>query len=195
MSRLPGRARLDIPVDPQTLAQLARALAAVHDQPAFGLRETVPRWARRRPTDTSGIEARMWDAIEQRATMAGPATALVHLDFHPANTLWSRGRLSGIIDWENGARGWPAEDLTKCRTYLAITHGPPVADNLKAAYEAEVGGRLSLLALSDLAYCASLWPQVETRAYAWRQGGFADVTADALRSTLRQFVEAALRTG
>ena len=195
MSRLPGRARLDISGDVATMAHLAKALAAVHDRSGAGLRETTPRWARRRPHDAAGFEARMWDEIEQLAPAAGPATALVHLDFHPANTLWSRGRLSGVIDWENGARGWPAEDLTKCRTYLAISHGLVVADDLRAAYEAEIGGRIPLLALSDVAYCASLWPQVEARAYGWRQAGYPQVSTTGLESTLRQFVEAALRIG
>ncbi|MGH9224950.1 MAG: aminoglycoside phosphotransferase family protein [Acidimicrobiales bacterium] len=179
--------------DPATLAQIARALAAVHDCDGAGLKVTTPRWARHCPPDASDFEQRVWRLVHDLATDAGPPTALVHLDFHPANTLWYRGRLSGIIDWENGARGWPAEDLAKCRAYLTITHDRRVADELRAAYEAEIGAAVPFLALAEMAYGIGLQRQADLRAFALRQSGFPTMTEHHVRSRLQQFVEGARR--
>ncbi|MCA1701158.1 MAG: aminoglycoside phosphotransferase family protein, partial [Actinobacteria bacterium] len=182
MSWLPGRAQLDVSGDPGALRQMARALAAVHDCAATTLPHARPRWERGRPSDPSAFERRVWSAIDDLMPNAGEPSALVHLDFHPANTLWQRGRLTGIIDWENGAYGWPGEDLAKCRAYLAITHGPPIAAGLRAAYEAEIGGPTPCLALCDMAYAIGLRRQADTRTFALRQAGFPSLTVNHLRN-------------
>ena len=42
-------------------------------------------------------------AIVAAGPPPGPVT-LIHRDFHPLNTLWSRGRLTGIVDWSAACR-------------------------------------------------------------------------------------------
>ncbi len=193
MSRLSGRAHLDVSSDPAALRQMAQALAAVHDCAGTTLPRARPRWERTRPADPSPFEQRVWSAIDDLIPAAGEASALVHLDFHPANTLWHGGRLTGIIDWENGAHGWPGEDVAKCRAYLAITHGAQVAAELRAAYEAEIGGLVPCLALCDMAYGIGLRRQADTRAFALSQAGFPTITAERVRDALTRFVEVAMR--
>jgi len=54
--------------------------------------------------------------------------SLIHRDYHPANLLWFRGRISGIVDWVNACRGPTNVDIGHCRRNLAILHGVAVAD-------------------------------------------------------------------
>lgn len=62
----------------------------------------------------------------------GSADRLVHRDLHPANVLFHRRRLSGIVDWEATCRG-PAElDVARCRVQVAFLAGPDAADALLA---------------------------------------------------------------
>jgi aminoglycoside phosphotransferase (APT) family kinase protein len=40
-----------------------------------------------------------------RETPPPAAPTLIHRDYHPENTLWSRGRLVGVVDWTQASRG------------------------------------------------------------------------------------------
>lgn len=193
MSRLRGRSRMDVVGERGAAARIAAALAAVHDCAGEGLEPARPRWRRSCPAEASDFERRVWREIGRRAPEAGPAASLVHLDFHPGAVLWLRGRVSGIIDWENGARGWPAEDLAKCRAYVALINGPVAADALRAAYEAEIGGPVRDLALAELAYNVGVWPQADRRAYVMSRTGFPAVTGDDIRYVSQRLIEAAMR--
>ena len=39
----------------------------------------------------------------------------IHGDYQHFNLLWSRGRLSGIVDWGGGGPGHPDIDVGHCR--------------------------------------------------------------------------------
>jgi hypothetical protein len=121
-----------------------------------------------------------------------PVTA-VHGDYWFGNVLAHEGRVSGVIDWENGARGWPAEDVAKCRAYLVLTHGPDVADDFRTAYEAEIGGAVPNLALAEMSYAIGLLRQAPLRAFALRHAGIASVTAASFEVAMRRFIETAVR--
>ncbi len=49
-------------------------------------------------------------------------------DYHPGNTLWSRGRLTGVVDWTQASRGPPAVDVGHMRWNLAADFGEEAAD-------------------------------------------------------------------
>jgi Ser/Thr protein kinase RdoA (MazF antagonist) len=68
-------------------------------------------------------------------------TALTHGDFQHFNLLWSRGRLTGIVDWNAPAPRPPDNDLGHCRLNLVILYGTEAADDFLRRYEAETGGR------------------------------------------------------
>jgi aminoglycoside phosphotransferase (APT) family kinase protein len=53
---------------------------------------------------------------------------LIHRDYHPENTLWSRGRLTGVVDWTGASHGPLAVDAGHMRWNLAISYGIDVAD-------------------------------------------------------------------
>jgi hypothetical protein len=64
---------------------------------------------------------------------------LIHRDYHPQNTLWSRLRLTGVVDWTQASRGPPALDLGHMRWNLVADYGQGVADRFLACYRAATG--------------------------------------------------------
>ncbi len=70
-----------------------------------------------------------------------PATAmtLIHRAYHPENTLWSRRRLTGVVDWTQASLGPPALDVGHMRWNLVADHGQAVADEFLACYRATTG--------------------------------------------------------
>ena len=48
-----------------------------------------------------------------------PGQCFIHRDYHPGNTLWAEGRLTGVVDWVGGSWGPPSVDLGHMRLNLA----------------------------------------------------------------------------
>jgi hypothetical protein len=67
---------------------------------------------------------------------------MIHRDFHPENALWSRGRLTGIVDWTQASWGPPGLDLGHMRWNLVLDGGQPIADQFLARYQALTGTSL-----------------------------------------------------
>lgn len=140
MSLLPGRA-----VAVPDLHRLAEAAASVHGVDAAALGHEYFRWYDRethRPVPTGTTQPRLWEAAADvwRGEMPAYEPGLTHRDFHPGNLLWSRGRLTGIVDWANACRGPWGCDVAHCRENLIGLSGWEAADGFQRAYE-ELTGR------------------------------------------------------
>lgn len=59
---------------------------------------------------------------------------LIHRDYHPGNTLWSGGRLTGVIDWSDRSWGSPAVDTAHMRWNLAVAYGLDAAERFLECY-------------------------------------------------------------
>jgi Ser/Thr protein kinase RdoA (MazF antagonist) len=66
----------------------------------------------------------------------------IHRDFHPGNVLWSRGWVTGVVDWAGSCRGPIGCDLAHCRANLRELSGPDAGDDFIAAYESATGETL-----------------------------------------------------
>jgi aminoglycoside phosphotransferase (APT) family kinase protein len=75
---------------------------------------------------------------------------LVHNDYWGGNTIWNRGRLTGIIDWTHARIGDPRNDVSECRSALTIDHDEDVADAFLADYERHAGRTLPDIWFFDL---------------------------------------------
>jgi aminoglycoside phosphotransferase (APT) family kinase protein len=135
ITRLPGRPP-GLPRDMDAfLGQLARTMTAIHAASEH-LRGRVPgyrsyyydqrspaasRWSRR---------PRLWERALELARADPPPgpRCFIHRDYHPENTLWSRGRLTGVVDWTSAAWGPAAVDTAHMRWNLALTYGLDAAD-------------------------------------------------------------------
>jgi aminoglycoside phosphotransferase (APT) family kinase protein len=146
MTRLPGRVVLDTPDLQRWLQSMAEILPVIHEVRAG--KATVQPFAQY--YDLNAIELPRWTkqpslwerALEMaRRPPAEGESCFIHRDYHPANVLWSRGKLTGVVDWVNASIGPPLVDVAHCRGNLAALHGPDMADAFLDAYRAVTGLR------------------------------------------------------
>lgn len=125
--------------------QLAETLARIHDVNGAAAGQLAPY---RLYYDRAHAVPARWmapTAAWKQATAAvreppPPTTmTMIHRDYHPENTLWSRGRLTGVVDWTQASWGPPALDLGHMRWNLVADHGQHVADQFLACYRAIIG--------------------------------------------------------
>ena len=142
--------------------QLGETLAAIHDV-AVGVQSrpdpyrlyyhrpdaALARWIPATPT---------WKRAISTVRQPPPSNemTLIHRDYHPENTLWSRRRLTGVVDWTQASWGPPGLDLGHMRWNLVLDCGRGVADRFLACYQAATGHALAdqpywdLVSLFDL---------------------------------------------
>jgi aminoglycoside phosphotransferase (APT) family kinase protein len=111
------------------------------------------------------------------AVASGPApddrSCFIHRDYHPGNTLWTDGRLTGVVDWIGGSWGPPSVDLGHMRVNLAADLDLAVADRFLAAHRALTG--FDHHPWWDIASAVDVAPEMDP---AWR--GVEDLVAAAL---------------
>jgi aminoglycoside phosphotransferase (APT) family kinase protein len=143
LARLPG-APPDLAGDPARLvAGLAAALPPIHAVPGPGPAPPYHRFYepdRLVPPAWSDRPA-LWERAFAVAAGLPPdgRACFIHRDYHPGNTLWSGGRLTGVVDWVGGSWGPPSVDLGHMRVNLAADLGLSVADRFLAAHRALTG--------------------------------------------------------
>jgi len=138
MERVPG-----VAVAVPDLDLLARAAASIHDVDAADFGYEYFPWYEDTTTAPPVGSARpaLWEtAIDlwHTARPIDPPT-FVHRDFHPGNLLWSRGGLTGIVDWVNACRGPRGCDLAHCYQNLLWLADVDTADAFLRAYETRTG--------------------------------------------------------
>ena len=142
--------------------QLAATLAQIHDVDREAEAHLVPYrlyYDRAQATPATWMPATpIWlQAIAAVRESPAPAPmTMIHRDYHPDNTPWSRGRLTGVVDWTQASWGPSALDLGHMRWNLVLDHGQQVADRFLACYRAITGRALhdqsywDLVSLLDL---------------------------------------------
>jgi aminoglycoside phosphotransferase (APT) family kinase protein len=196
MTRLRGHVDLD-PPEPRTwierIAELAVSLHSL-DLPAERLAPWTDSWIAPRDELVVPDGARrpeVWRAAF--AFMAAPppqdTAVFLHGDFLPVNLLWSRGKVTGLTDWNSVHRGSRAVDIGHCRRYLAALHSPEWSELLRTRYESLAGVTLDpwwdLYALLHHDDSAAKWI---SRQVAGRR----PVDALGMTSRVEAVVEAAL---
>lgn len=143
MSRVPGRIDLS-PRDPSGwVRQMAKALAEVQSL-AFDFPVYEPMV---RPVPDVDLPwwttPPVWRAALEALRSPAPATprCFTHADYQHFNLLWSRGQLTGIVDWVRPVVSSPDLDVGHCRLNLTILFGWDRAELFRRAYEAEAGRR------------------------------------------------------
>jgi len=146
MTRLPGDVHLN-PAEPRSwMTRIAELAALLHslDLPAKTFRPWTDSWIA--PLDGFQVpvgaqKPAVWKAAF--GVMAAPPPkdppVFVHGDFLPVNMLWSRGRITGLTDWNGVHRGSRAIDVGHCRRYLAALYSPEWSEQLRSLYESIAG--------------------------------------------------------
>ena len=93
------------------------------------------------PVPVGAQKPAVWKAAF--GVIAGPppkdTAVFLHGDFLPVNLLWSRGRITGLTDWNGIHRGSRAIDVGHCRRYLAALYSPEWSEQLRSLYESIAG--------------------------------------------------------
>ena len=192
MTRLPGRVHL-IPRDRERwLRQMAQMLARIHALALDG--KPFESWLDRSqlspPPDAS--RADVWrEAIVLVAEERAPTrTCFLHRDYQHFNMLWSRERLTGVVDWIEACSGPPEVDVGHCRLNLTVLFSADMADRFRAIYEAESGRRVD--AWWDVHALLSYGP-------SWKQflpiqiDGRAPLDVEGMTGRMEEVLERALR--
>ena len=118
---------------PDMLRQLVDAANVLHTLDGRGLATFEPYTdlSLAKPPPQSGRPGLWEKGFEVLAAEGPPAPPVfVHRDYHPGNTLWRDGRLTGIVDWTNSSRGPAGYDFGYMRINLVIAYGQAMADLL-----------------------------------------------------------------
>lgn len=175
MSRLEGRPHLSpTELDPW-LEDIASALIAIQSAPtrpvpaALRRKHMASGWEPPPGLKRSPLVDQALEKIERDLPHALKAKKAVgHGDFHPGNLVWTKGRLSGIVDWSSTRVGPLAYEVAYMRADLCILHGADVAERFKEIYETLRGSRLGEdLVVWDLmcSLNAMRWGSLWTMAY------------------------------
>jgi aminoglycoside phosphotransferase (APT) family kinase protein len=197
MTRLPGRVVLDPPNMDTWHHAMAKVLPAIHAvdvgdvavqpfQQYYDLDAIeLPRWTK---------QPRLWERALDIARRPPPEgePCFIHRDYHPTNILWSRGKLTGVVDWPNASIGPPLVDVAHCRGNLAILHGPNVADEFLDAYKGVTGLR-DYDPHWDLARVFDGGFRSRPRVWeGWTELGIRGLTAQTVAGRLEEFVARAV---
>jgi aminoglycoside phosphotransferase (APT) family kinase protein len=146
MTRLPGHVEVN-PAEPQPwLTRIAELAVRLHslDLPAKTFRPWEDSWIAPRDgfqVPVSAQKPAVWKAAF--GVMAAPppkdTAVFLHCDLLPVNLLWSRGRITGLTDWNSIHRGSRAIDVGHCRRYLAALCSPEWSEQLRSRYESIAG--------------------------------------------------------
>jgi aminoglycoside phosphotransferase (APT) family kinase protein len=127
----------------------------------------------------------LWDAVlEYLPKLVRVEPTLVHIDYWAGNILWSEGKISAVVDWEEAARGDPGIDVAYCRMDMILCGMNEVADAFLDAYENEMNRSVPNLGFWELA--AAVRPMFNPEG--WITGSpagerFADYVEAAIQRT------------
>lgn len=199
-SYIPGKPRFG--EDAAYMRAIARALASVHavtptTHDLTGLRVRRREELRERVADIAATDPyarRLHSAFSQAVESLNLAPpSLVHGDFWAGNVIWSRRRVSGIIDWGGCYVGDHRADVAEFRIDLTIRYGPDAADSFRTAYEQVTGQPLQDPWFFDLWRGGNAYAECEE----WLEGlwalGLTHLTATVIRRRLKTFLDRALR--
>jgi aminoglycoside phosphotransferase (APT) family kinase protein len=146
MTRLPGHVHLTPPEHRPWIERIAELAARLHavDLPAPPFRPWTDSWIT--PLGQFQVPAgarnpAVWQAAfdAMESAPSEDRAVFLHCDYLPVNLLWSRGKITGLTDWNGIHRGSRAIDVGQCRRYLASLYSPSWAEELRSRYESTVG--------------------------------------------------------
>lgn len=192
MTRVRGRLELQPRDLADYLGQLAAFLPALH---ALGTVDGMPAyrpWFRSRPFEVPAWSQRpeLWRRANEIVSAEPPpfTPTLIHRDYHPANTLWRYGHLSGVTDWVNASNGPTAIDVAHCRVNLSALFGLEAAEEFRRAYESVAG--VEQHPYWDILDALDTGPPT---ADQWHDAGRLDLDAEITRTRCEQFLDHVVR--
>jgi aminoglycoside phosphotransferase (APT) family kinase protein len=207
MGLMPGRTTLAFKDRDRWIGDLAQALAALHrtDFSDFDLtflpqsNRKIARMIKAGPKPAAlarfpraGLLWERLGALWPRRTRV--AATLLHGDYWPGNTIWRRGRIAGITDWQEAGLGDPGEDVGYCRLDLALCLGGSAPDEFLEAYEQSAGQPVRDLQIWDMVAATRPLPDPADwiPGYHDLASGRTELTPRLLRRRLTGWIDRAI---
>ncbi|MGE3961460.1 MAG: phosphotransferase family protein [Dehalococcoidia bacterium] len=192
MTRVAGRLEM-APRDREAYVRaLAAVLPALHAVGAIDGMTSYRPWFRARPFAPPAWSRRpeLWRRADELAREPAPpfTPTFIHRDYHPANVLWTRGRLSGVTDWVNACNGPPGIDVAHCGVNLSVLFGIAVAEAFRHAYEAVAG--VEQHPYWDLLDALDTGPPASGQ---WHDVGRHDLDAVLIRTRVEEYLDLLVR--
>lgn len=181
------------PGDPLVIAEaFAHLLETVHaiDLEAAGLGflpmhvEIVDRILAHAPVSDGEREIRARLAPHWPPVVTRRGDVVLHGDLWAGNVLWNEGRIAGVVDWEDAARGDPLADLANTRLETLWAYGAEAMNCLTVTYYDRTGREGGTLPVWDLAAALVL-----ERARAREDWGHSSGETARMSEQLKTFVE------
>jgi len=187
--------------------QLAETLAAIHALPMTRF-DFLPAWdigrdrwmstpdVTERELVAIGIDGRRVVASLSKGAASSLSTSsptLLHWDYWPGNTLWTRRRLTGVVDWAVASTGDFRYDVAYSRMDMSLFFGAEAAALFTSAYQDASGKVLEDMAWWDLFASLRTLPDVSAWGAPYENLGKKDVPGSLVVGRLREFVARALR--
>ena len=201
-SALAGQPELH-PADlPAWLSQLATTQTLIHavphqpqtqgdaEHPDGAPTPSLDRYGRRDRRLEWLVDSGLREAARSAASgPLGDETVLIHGDYQHFNVLWCDDRLTGVVDWPNGRKGYRGSDVGHCRLNLAVLFDARTADDYLEMYERVAGGRIDRRADLRALLCFDLdWQRFIPHQVAGRAPldvpGMSGRVAAAVRSAM-----------
>ncbi|HEX9641648.1 MAG TPA: phosphotransferase [Candidatus Krumholzibacteria bacterium] len=209
LSYLPGRSMYQprgVNVWVRELAQAMHAIHAVtpdrHDLswlPRRGREELAAElegMRERVDAHEDGIAREAFAALEaNQDRIAWVEPCLIHEDFWPGNTVWFRGRLTGVIDWANACLGDPRLDPAQCCIDSHLVNGAGVSEALRDAYAALASRAVPDQWYFDLYVGLRGLLEYEIWLIGYHDAGLTFVTTELARERVHDFMRRALDAG
>ena len=130
--------------------------------------------------------------LELRAGLRCVRPVFLHMDYWPGNILWSRGRISGLVDWDAASYGDPALDVGYFRMNMYLRGIKEAADIFLDYYEAE-SGPVENLGFWELACAARPLPAPARWLLEFYEARDVSAIVNRAESDFREFVTLAMR--
>lgn len=192
MTKLPGTPVLKPENESDWLERMAAALAEIHRHEAEGF-----AWEYFSYNNALALDRPVWSRHPDEWVRAFFIVAgirpeakehFIHRDFHPANLLWSGGRISGIVDWVNACIGPAGIDVGHCRLNLAQLHGVSTADRFLAAYLKNAGEQFEYHPYWDLLALTDGLDGPPAVYAGWQAFGMTGLTDELMRHRLDEYL-------
>jgi aminoglycoside phosphotransferase (APT) family kinase protein len=143
MTRAPGRVWLTPHDVDAWIHQLATLLPFLHAG-ATDVMTSQPQDLDEPTVLASARRPDVWTAAKSVIATERPSgeAVFVHGDYQHFNVLWSRGRISALVDWSSSQIASPDLDVGHCRLNLAVLYSVDVAERFRHVYESEAGRRV-----------------------------------------------------
>lgn len=139
------------------------------------------------------LTAPIFEAVrELRTGLRRVRPVFLHMDYWPGNILWSRGRISGLVDWDAASYGDPALDVGYFRMNMYLRGIKEAADIFLDCYEAE-SGPVENLGFWELACAARPLPAPARWLLEFYEARDVSAIVNRAESDFREFVVLATR--